>query len=367
MKSVVGEDHVFWYGVDTRKKWFEPGEVGSASIIGGHRQIDFYPNGFDALYTAVVRDPVRRAISYFNYCTRVSDSEEPEWKAQRQKDVASWQNLGVDPQSMTKSIKKCREFRNLISNYQCAYLSRRRATHKGVLRTIESENMVIGLFEGLEKFNRFFRDDLGFAFTNSVQSNIGAEGYYREIESEPGLVELVASLNKEDQALYDYLRRDCDSLCVSADNIQALRAAIVEHVSASNLNFDVGKFDWSLVDLRAQGAVAPGFNNPQKMQVMLQNKSQYSVHFGAVDDRTCGIGWVVVDDQGQYLEDLRGVEVVELAVPSRESRVFKIDVCLPQDRLQGRTPVAIELCIVECGTWMNDHCPGSSTRIPIHE
>jgi hypothetical protein len=210
--KAYGKENVFWHGLDGNPWWFRPKKIASKSVIGGHKTLSFYPKKFDALYAAVVRDPVERVASYFNYCTTPGASPNPAWRIEREKYLKNWQKHGVCSSSLAKSIRNSKKFRKAISNTQCAYLSRYGATLEGVHRTLKEEKMVIGAFDQLSGFDHYLQSELGLRLENQPRANVGHQGYTHEILSDTETIELVKALNQEDQALYDFIASDCAGL-----------------------------------------------------------------------------------------------------------------------------------------------------------
>ncbi len=366
MTGAVGKDRVFWYGLDLDTTEFEASDVGEAVVIGGHRELQFYPDGFNALYTAVVRDPIERAVSYFNYCTRVSDKLAPAWKAERERELADWVRKGVDPDSMVASIENCELFRNRVSNYQCAYLSRYGATFADVQRTMEEENLVVGAFDNLDAFNRFFQLDLQFNRQNVVKANVGEPGYSSKILAEPGLIEMITSVNREDIALYEYVRDTCDGLWKNAVNVPEVSTEIAQYVTPSNLQVEKGEFDWSKVDLYCKGIAKLNLDVDRKIPLMIENRGDFDVVFTELEDRSYGIGWVLLDEAGQRIDGVGEVAMVKVNIPARNSKGIKVDVCISTEQLSGKRATSIEFCVVDCGTWVRDKFPHRSAWIRLH-
>ena len=153
-----GAANVFWIGKDCAPDiWRYPqAQVGERFVVGGHKRLAFYPRHLDPLYCALLRDPIERAISLFVYHTRPELAVIEPWSDGQARSALLEKLLarGIDPDSMLNSIRNCRPFRQQISNYQCRYLSRDRATFAAVRRSLQGCDVAIGTVASYDRFQR---------------------------------------------------------------------------------------------------------------------------------------------------------------------------------------------------------------------
>ena len=95
--------------------------------------------------------------------------------------------------------------------------------------------MVIGVFDKLPLFNDFLQTELNFPIENRVHANAGREGYAANIFSEPGVANLIRSLNVEDQLLYDFFRFERAGIYVGVNNVDVVRKNVPTIESRKNL------------------------------------------------------------------------------------------------------------------------------------
>ena len=100
LQMVYGESKVLWYGINSDAEKYDPSEADSYMAVGGHKPIRFYPPSLKPMYTSVVREPIERAVSFFNYSTEEPRSHSAEWTEIRAKDRQKWIDSGVDPESL---------------------------------------------------------------------------------------------------------------------------------------------------------------------------------------------------------------------------------------------------------------------------
>lgn len=193
-----GKEGVAWKGLD-----FDFDSIRSVlefrdrPVIGGHFDFPAIRKlAGPQLFTSVVREPLSRAISLFNFWSRNAPPD------QRR----TWRRRGLNPESMLKTIEKCAPFRRAVSDSQCVRLSgsRRFSDCRTVL---ESDNFLVGIFDDLDRFNERLGEILNWQFTNLGEFNrAGKAGYQDEILSEPGLKAAIESLIGEDMRLYEFVQ-----------------------------------------------------------------------------------------------------------------------------------------------------------------
>lgn len=358
---VYGKENVFWYGRDSSATEFDIDELGSSLAVGGHRALDFYPRSFKALYTSILRDPVQRAVSFFNYCSVLTNDGPATLAKEREKELAIWRRRGLDPSSMRRSIENCEEFRREINNFQCRYLSRNGATFKGVRQTLETENMVIGVVDQLQLLDEFLQSELEFPIIEYKRKiNVGSSGYSSEILAEPGLAELIRSLNSEDQRLYDFVQFECGGLYARAVIASELKQRVPIMQRSDNLAEDSTSLNWKNVRIFSKGLLALSTEKPMLVTLVILNGTRESILFSAEDDSAYAIGWEFQDESGSYIDSIKGIARTEQAVLPGESKMVHFRFELDEDQLRGENPCNVEFSIVDNNKWMREENPFNS-------
>ncbi len=359
LSKVFGEDALFWYGLHSEAKSFNAAEVGTSFVLGGHRPLSFYPRSLDSLYTSVVRDPVERAVSFFNYCIDEGGAVGGAWHEQRQKEIIKWQKKGIDSSSLSRSIERCKPFRKMVSNLQCSYLSRYEPTFEGVLKTLEEESMVIGVFDKLPLFNDFLKTELNFPIDNRVRSNIGREGYSSDIFNEVGVASLIRSVNIEDQLLYDFVRFARGGLYVGANNIDAVRGKTPTggHRSKSSSGIPLSQ---NKIQLFNKGFLQVLNDGTVHAAVAINNAEKEPLIFSKPCENSCAVGWLVKDETGAPIEGLRGIVEIERTIQAGKVKVLSFSFSVDRQTLQNNAAVSVEFSIVSGGVWLNQKYPMSS-------
>jgi len=209
-----GEQALFWFGkdcpADTRSF---PRELGGRPVVGGHKPLRFYPATLDPLYCAVLREPVSRAVSLFAYYTQPELAETSRERRTREEHLARLRRRGMDPGSISRSIRHCRAFRREISNFQCAYLSRGsfsrfRPAFAQVLASLAERDVLVGTVHDYTAFHRALGDLLGWPPEPPQVSNRSRDNYQAAYLRDPELGALVRELNREDEKLLDFVTRE---------------------------------------------------------------------------------------------------------------------------------------------------------------
>lgn len=191
--NIYGRDDVFWENIDSV---IDRSRDISRQVIGGHLPyIDFKNTKRCQLFTAVVRHPVSRAVSLFNY--HVWGGDEGNRKR--------WRWLGLDQSSMLRTIKQLPRFRRSISNQQCMTLSGHKS-FDAVEEVLHNENFILGVYDKLEEFNARLAQMLSWENRPLPRANVAQRSdYYERILTEPGLEEELLKLNQEDLKLYEFI------------------------------------------------------------------------------------------------------------------------------------------------------------------
>lgn len=364
--NIYGKENVFWYGLDSDPKTFDPEEVASVSVVGGHKKLSFFPRTFDALYASVIRDPLERAVSHFNYCTAPYAGKGAKWPEEHLRTQEIWREKGMLPSSLLRSIENCEDFRHQVSNYQCDYLSRYGASFQGVRRTLEEESMVIGVFDQLPRFNAFLRSNLKFEIENKIRVNFSSEGYHTPILAEPGVVELVRSINAEDQALYNYVSSECGGLYARAKNLNAIIERVPDRFIGTNLQRFAGHFDWTNVHLFSKGIVGIAPNTIAKIPLTLLNGSASNIVFGETTYRSCAIGWQFLNESGEDIEGAEGICKFDMIFPWGGSKMFLVEIIVDEAILRNENPRIIQFFIIDSDDQVRKKYPMNSAWARLH-
>ena len=202
-----GRDKVFWIGrdCDPDVRRYPAAAIAGRPIVGGHKHLAFYPRGLDPLYCALVRDPVERAISLFVYYTRPELANSERERRIREAHISEWGRRGLDPDSMAASIRNCRPFRREITNFQCRYLSRGRATFASVQKSLQGHDFMVGSVAAHGLFHAQLAELLDWAEAPPLQANRSRDDYARSFLQDAALVARIAELNTEDEKLVQWV------------------------------------------------------------------------------------------------------------------------------------------------------------------
>ncbi|MCP5204725.1 MAG: sulfotransferase family 2 domain-containing protein [Pseudomonadales bacterium] len=220
-----GRDSVFWIGRDCDPdiRRYPAGLIGARPVVGGHKHLAFYPRNLDALYCALVRDPVQRAISLFVYYTRPELADSERERRIREAHIREWQRRGLDADSMSASIRNCRPFRREISNFQCRYLSRGRARFASVCKSLQGHDFLIGSVAHHQLFHDRLAELLDWVPAPPLQANRSRDDYARGFLQDAELVALIAELNGEDDKLVRWVQAEQGGLWSSVADLHQRR------------------------------------------------------------------------------------------------------------------------------------------------
>lgn len=216
--QTFGKENVYWYGTDPNRNKFLIEDVRQLFIIGGHKRFDFYQryhkNWFLRLgalisqdsefysndgfgYMAVVREPIERVISFFQYC--------------RTKEYQRWSEHGLDPNSLHNTLRESRPFRRAIENRQCRYLSGFGSFEK-TKKNISRHKFVVGSLARIELFNEYLVKNIECVDRALDKVNAGSHGYKEDIDIDDQLKQEITDLVSEDIKLYTFINDDCGGL-----------------------------------------------------------------------------------------------------------------------------------------------------------
>jgi hypothetical protein len=167
-----------------------------AQLVGGHFQ---YP-AYDAmesgrLFLAVVREPVERAISRFNFFRNQRGGHRK--RAAR----------GFDHEDLKATIRNSSFREEFVDNYQCRYLSAGK-NFRAVKKAFKRDAFIVGHFDDIESWIELVGERLGWSNRRLPQVNVAREpGYDLAYQQDEELLAMLRERNREDFKLYDFIKR----------------------------------------------------------------------------------------------------------------------------------------------------------------
>ena len=204
--ELFDKNDIFWI-IEPTTFFYPRHKTAGKVVVGGHKSISFYPRNLNALYCAIVRDPVERVISLYSYYTRPDLASTKNEEMEREKQLSRWITKGIDPDSLYNSIKNCRAFRKEISNLQCRYLSRFGANLRGVKKTLSNYDCLIGSTDHMEAYQLYLSKLVGIDVIRLGTVNSSQENYTKEISIDDKTVALIERLNDQDTLLFNFVNQ----------------------------------------------------------------------------------------------------------------------------------------------------------------
>lgn len=192
-----GRDNVYWHGITSE------GAIDDSFLIGGHESFDYYEKNQNFIYLSLVRDPIERVLSFYNYCKNVI----PE----------SWIPLGLDISSFKNTILSCDHFRNAIRNGQCRYISGS-FLFEDTVKCLEKYSFLIGELSNLEVFNKQIEEKLYLDKIPIPKKNVGVLNYKDDIDIDSECINELNLLLEEDFKLFNFIKVDHHGLYLSVKN-----------------------------------------------------------------------------------------------------------------------------------------------------
>ena len=169
----------------------------SFPIIGGHKGILDYINlNFDKIFIAVIREPVERAISLFNYYADDKDG-------QLEKRVSQ----GFRPDDFLGTIENTNFADDFINNLQCRYIC---GTEKfcDIKETIGKDKFVIGTYNNVNDWLAYLAEKLKWKYAKLPTMNVASnKRYLEQYYSDQNLINKLKLGNIEDSKLHEYINR----------------------------------------------------------------------------------------------------------------------------------------------------------------
>jgi len=264
----------FWYGMDTnpRVTSYSGDILEGRRFIGGHKGIKFYPESEPNLYCSLMRDPVARVVSLFSYYTRPESGTDERSFKRRSKQLERWLELGIDPDSIVRSLETCQPFRNEVENHQCAYLGIQGRSFESALETLSSRNFVVGDSRQLGLFTGELSELLSWPELKNTRGNVTRKGGHSGILDEDGAEDLIRELCREDQKLYDFITKDHRGLFVNLPS----RALLKEHLSYQppTAGPAFSRSAWEKIEIRSPSELKVQPGEAANLDILLENNSK---------------------------------------------------------------------------------------------
>ncbi len=190
----LNKDEVFWHGQDNQFiSSKQPKELEKFKFIGGHfgfsnNKIKTLPK--KKLYISLLRKPIERVISHFNYIKQRPDHA-----------LYSAENL-------EETLSKTTPFRKDSENSQCRYISGK-SSAKETIAIIEQHPFIIGRTDKIDVFLEKLNLVLGWNTDDFIAANVGQPGYQNNLRTE-AVEKKIQEITVEDQKLINYIG-DCYS------------------------------------------------------------------------------------------------------------------------------------------------------------
>jgi len=165
----------------------------AARVIGGHFHYScFAAAGPQHVFLGVVRDPVERALSRFR------------WYSHRPQGRESREERGFDHESFSNTLANDAFRMEFLHNLQCRYLSDC-SRFRDALKVLQSRPFIIGTFEQLDQWMDVLAEEFGWPHRAlPVVNRLTTE---KPASDNSELLALLRKYNKEDQRLYEFVRK----------------------------------------------------------------------------------------------------------------------------------------------------------------
>lgn len=193
--EAVGAAKVFSIGDDcSPQEWagsLVASDIEDYSVICGHSEAsNFKRFGFDLVFATLVRDPIARAASLYNFTLR------------RRPDSALARKL--KGKSLEWAATNIPAFKVQVSNVQCKFICGETSAKDALYELRTSEWLVRDDVE-IEKLTQDVSKRMGWPVPAPGQYNVGRSGYLDDIFT-PGAREALEAINQEDIALMEAVR-----------------------------------------------------------------------------------------------------------------------------------------------------------------
>jgi hypothetical protein len=194
-EQVARKNYVNNCSLSTNGK-FSPDAWKESTLIGGHFFYSWYERmSGKRLFLSVIRDPVDRAISRFNYYR--NNRSRAEFRESR----------NYDHDDFMKTIRNSPYDAEFVDNYQCRYLSGR-MKFSAVEKAFKSNAFIVGRYEEMDKWLELLAERLGWLDITLPKINVAADPFYmNQYKEDKELIKLLRERNREDYRLFDFIKQ----------------------------------------------------------------------------------------------------------------------------------------------------------------
>src|SRR5437016_3670995 len=193
LTSILGREKVYWVGHGRSITHWE-NAAGTAFddylVVGGHiGALALEKIQRPKIFMAVIREPVRRAISLFDFITKGPETNHP---------------LREELQGLNllEAIEKSARFHNEIANRQCALIGGL-PTYFAALRSISEREWLVDCQDNIKDLLERVSKKFGWPVASLVTANVNqTRGYFEEYCSDE-IIDAVNRINQEDNLLYN--------------------------------------------------------------------------------------------------------------------------------------------------------------------
>lgn len=281
-------------------------------VSGGHipiGQFDLEKNKY-ALYLSLLRDPLDRILSLFNYASQPKNATDDASRRARDDFHGDMTSDGVDPNSLKRSLERSPKFRELCTNYQCKLLSTGEAHFEDVLTTLEKVNFVVGTTSQMEIYWNCLSKliDLPWDETHINRSARPLDG---QILQEPGVIDLIQSLTEEDEKLYHHVSQNHNGLWTHVPN----EALLTYFLSRSPTAIPCDDGNLKDVSINAPTSIPLRRNDRQSVEIVINNKSQNTLYH--LRENGLFIDRQLYDHEGNHLSVPNCRSLIAQDIPGR--------------------------------------------------
>lgn len=174
---------------------FNPEAIADKIIIGGHKEISLYDNlKSDPIYITILRDPIDRAISLYNYYAKLAEEQEADLP-------------GFDIDAPYKTMLYSKASNQYSNNVQCRFVSGSER-YQDALYSIHQNNFIVATVKTLPELTRHLANNYGFSKNDLPELNRAESKYVKDFKKKNReLIQLLTRLNKEDSLLYKHISK----------------------------------------------------------------------------------------------------------------------------------------------------------------
>jgi hypothetical protein len=339
--DIYGEDKVFWHGLDNDAgtDQYDEDQLKPFTVVGGHKPIEFYPQNPDALFISIVREPVIRAVSLYSYYAK-PDFAEPHFVSTRRKLFQTWQDRGMDSDSLVNSLQRCPEFRREVENQQCRYLSRYGNTFQGVMQTLGEVTAVIGEMDSTATMNTYLSGFMNWGHVRQRKANASLEDTHSFILQEAGAEEALGELLKEDLKLYRFIKDEHQGLYSNAPKKMHWRHLMRP---SAPLEENTTEEHWKKIQLYSKGFLGLQSDGSGSLGIVIINHS--SVDIDCRQYPELAITYNAFDRSGAELGGQVFSQPMQVPLKAHGKLVLSLEVKLPPELLPDAAGIRVRLAI----------------------